>query len=487
MTEKVKKKGLRIIDLIAISFSAIFALDSFAMAAAIGWQSIIFWIILALLFFIPYGLISSELGSTYVDGGINSWVRRVFGTRWAARTSWFYWLNVSIWMSASYIVFAATISYMFFDGTLTIWTQVAIAAGLTILTVLISLLKEEWLRYIPNSSSIAKVIVTLLLVVATIVFLAKGNGVSTPIDDPGMGIVPSWSTGLLFILVIIYNLCGFELGSNQVLSMKNPQKDIPKATLVSGITIVVAYVIGTVAINILVDVSDDFDIANGLIVALGRGLPVWLTNTMGILLIYSLFGTMMTWVIGANLGAVEAAEDDQLPIVFGSKFKPTGQPLGASVLTGAISIVCLLIAGFTSKAGDTETGDLFEALFSFQSVVFLIPYLLIFPSFYMLRKKDKEAERPFTIPGNKYVIFMITFVPFFLIIAALFLLTVGDLIIQPEEGIDWAKSGMKLGFTIGGSLFSILVGEVLIRIAEKNVKKKSERQIKEKEQIQKGA
>ena len=71
-------------------------------------SSITIWIITAIIFFIPYGLISAELGSTYPDdGGIYSWVNRAYGEKTAVMVGWYYWVNVAFWMPAVFIAFAA--------------------------------------------------------------------------------------------------------------------------------------------------------------------------------------------------------------------------------------------------------------------------------------------------------------------------------------------------------------------------------------------
>ena len=70
--------------------------------------------LLAILFFIPYGLISAELGTTYPEqGGIYAWVRDAFGARWGTRVTWLYWLNTAIWNGAILVLFAGVFSQIF--------------------------------------------------------------------------------------------------------------------------------------------------------------------------------------------------------------------------------------------------------------------------------------------------------------------------------------------------------------------------------------
>ncbi len=52
------------------------------------------WVITMTVFFIPYGLITAELGSAWPgEGGIYIWVREAFGPRWGSMAAWLYWIN----------------------------------------------------------------------------------------------------------------------------------------------------------------------------------------------------------------------------------------------------------------------------------------------------------------------------------------------------------------------------------------------------------
>ena len=97
-------KSVSLMKSILFTICSILVLDTFVAPAIIGVSSITIWVITAVVFFIPYGLLSSELGSTYPDdGGICSWVDRAFGERAAVMTGWYYWVNVAFWMPAVFV------------------------------------------------------------------------------------------------------------------------------------------------------------------------------------------------------------------------------------------------------------------------------------------------------------------------------------------------------------------------------------------------
>ena len=72
-TEKPKK--FKMFDAILSVICVVFVAEAAAPVAAIGNAQYFWWIFLILTFLLPYGLIASELGTTYADeGGIYDWI-----------------------------------------------------------------------------------------------------------------------------------------------------------------------------------------------------------------------------------------------------------------------------------------------------------------------------------------------------------------------------------------------------------------------------
>lgn len=68
----------------------VFVAEAAAPVAAIGNSQFFWWLFMIIAFLLPYGLISSELGTTYQgEGGLYDWIHQAFPrTRWGARASW---------------------------------------------------------------------------------------------------------------------------------------------------------------------------------------------------------------------------------------------------------------------------------------------------------------------------------------------------------------------------------------------------------------
>src|SRR5512137_844611 len=230
-TQKGFKKVLKTLDMTLFTVCAIIVIDTLAASASIGASSISWWIITLVLFFIPYGLITAELGSTYQgEGGIYVWIKRAFGEKWGARTTWYYWINVALWMPSVYVLFAGMFSQLFVPD-LPLWAVIAIGILMTWVTVWIGIITLEAGKWVPNVGAFLKVLIMLVIGVGGILFATR-NGVAN--DLSFKAILPSWDAGLAFLPVIVYNFMGFELMSGAAEEMENPGKDILSAILTAG-------------------------------------------------------------------------------------------------------------------------------------------------------------------------------------------------------------------------------------------------------------
>ena len=223
-------------DMTLFTVSAILLLDTLAASASIGVSSITWWVIMGVAFFIPYGLISAELGTTYPEqGGIYSWVRDAFGTRWGTRATWLYWLNTTLWNASVYILFAAVFARMFFPD-LSFGAQLSIAIAMTWLVAIITCLSLHIGKWVPNLCATLKTITFMAIVLGGVAYALK-PGVELANDFSLSAFVPEWGSSTQYVSTVIYGMLGFELMSSASAEMKNPTRDIPRSILSSGLII----------------------------------------------------------------------------------------------------------------------------------------------------------------------------------------------------------------------------------------------------------
>ncbi len=459
MTAETRTKGfkrvLRGLDMTLFSICAIIVLDTLAASASIGASSVSWYIITLLLFFIPYGLITAELGSTYPQqGGIYVWVRRAFGEKWAARTTWYYWINVALWMPSVYVLFAGVFAQLFFPEMSLTWI-IVIGIVMTWITVLIGIITLEIGKWVPNVGAIVKAVIIMVLGIGGVIFALR-NGVANDMSFTAM--LPTWDAGLAFLPVIVYNFLGFELMSGAGEEMKNPGRDVPKAIITAGVLIAFFYLFATVGMLLALPL-DQLGLVSGIVDTLQAVLGSSVIGTVAVIVLgigalYTFFANMVTWTMGANRTAAQAAEEGTLPAIFGRLHPVNKTPVGAYLITGIVSTLVVIVYGLL--AGSNE--DLFWTLFAFSSIVFLLPYLMLYPAFLKLRAADPHARRPYTFPGGKPLAWAASILGLLFILQAIVFF-----IWVPGEPIDWSYAAPILV----GVLVTLVVGEVLLLISRK--------------------
>jgi amino acid transporter len=387
------------LDLVLFTVSAILTIDGLASAASIGFAWIAWWTILMVLFFIPYGLIVAEMGSTWTDeGGPYVWVRAGVGPRAASMTAWLYWINLVYWTPSLLLVFAATFDSIFL-GTGSLALQTAIAFVLTWVTVLIGVVRLRISKWIPNLGALVKAAIFLGLGILGFASLASGRPPAN--EATFQALVPRWDGTIAYLPVLVFNVLGFELMSSAGEEMRNPQRDVPRAILLAGALVSVLYGLGALGILLAVPlerlsvVTGTWDALDVLGKELGSGAE-WVVLALGVGFLYACVANIVTWSLGANRVAAAAARDGLLPRFLGRLHPRFHTPHVVFLWMGIIASA--LLVGNALLAG--STANVFWMLFKLQGVSFLLSYAFVFPAFVRLRYRAAAKERPYRVPGG---------------------------------------------------------------------------------------
>ena len=456
MTEQITHpKTLRQRDMVLFTVSAILLLDTLTAAASVGAPSVFWWLFLGLIFFIPFALICAEMGCAYPEqGGIYAWIRDAFGGRWASRATWCYWVNTAVWMPAIFILFAGVFKQMFFPE-LGLAGQISVGVVLTWLAVLVNVVALDVGKWIPNLGAILKVIIFLAIICGAFAHISE-HGMANPLTLETLK--PDWGNSLQYIPAIIYGMLGFELVSAGSAEMRDPARDVPRAILISGVIIIVLYLLGTIAVLAAIP-AGDINLVEGLIDTLRlffNGSPMGETFVLvlGIGALYTFFSNGVTWALGCNRAAAEAALEGELPRIFALESKSLGTPIGAAVLMGIISTVVLVMYGFL--AGSNE--DLFWSLFAFSAVIFLLPYQGMLLAFVHMRVTDPDHPRPYRVPGSLTLARTCAY-------SCMAILGLSILLFMYTPGSGWEIA------VLAGVVVTLTIGEVVIRFAENHRKR----------------
>ncbi len=400
------EKKFRLIDVVLSVVCVTFTIEAVAPAAAMGNVQFFWWVFLIITFLLPYGLVVAELGTTYdSDGGLYDWVREGLGDTWASRVSWWYWVNFPLWMASLACMFPSIINSVWgveFALPIAILIELGFVWGVTLLAFS-PVSEADWIM---NGGAIIKAFITVVIGGVGIWFgLTKGfaNDMSLSTFLPQLDSLDS----LTYLSIILFNFMGFEVIATFSSSMENPQRDIPKALVVGGITIVAIYITCGIGLGAAIPV-EELSLDSGIVDAVGTMLGVThpLTQVVGFVFLVTLFANMTSWSFGINNVASFAAHQGNMPAPFGRMSEKTGMPNGAAVMTGIIASLVILL-----QIPLGEDAPIFWIFFSMNVVFLLMSYIPMFPAALMLRKHDGGRERVFRAPFEGGVLTLMLIIP----------------------------------------------------------------------------
>lgn len=443
-----KNKKFRLVDAILSVITVVFVAEAAAPAAAIGNSQFFWWIFLIIAFLLPYGLVVSELGTTYDDeGGLYDWVRRAFGDKWGSRVSWYYWINFPLWMASLAFLFPETIS-MITGMEIGLVPSLAIELAFVWIVVFLSFSKVSDSAWILNLAAVLKVGIALVvggLGIWYAVNFGFANDMAPETFLPALD-----SNSLTYLSIILFNFMGFEVITTYVGSMENPNKQIPRAIIAGGIAIAALYLFSSFGIGAAIpamDISLDSGIMDAVGIMAGVGSVLFIV--VGIVFLITLFGNMVSWSFGVNFVADYAAKHGNMPKVFSHENAKTEMPTGAAIVNGVVASLALMLQLIPIPA---ISEGIFWMLFSMNVVFLLISYIPMFPAFLKMRKVDPNRKRVFTFPFKGKLMYVMLAIPAIELVLAIIATIV------PLNGSEEELS--KIPMLIGVIVFVVL-GEVV--------------------------
>jgi amino acid transporter len=386
-------------DLVLFTVCAILTIDTLASSAAMGLAWFSWWVITMTVFFIPYGLITAELGSAWPgEGGVYIWVREAFGPRWGSTVAWMYWICNAYWIPSVYLIFAGTFGQIFLK-THSSWQEAGIAIVMTWLTVAVGIVRLEVSKWVPNLGAVVKALIFLALGVLGLSAIFHSRPPANPFSAAKL--VPKWNDTLAYLPALLYSTFGFELMSSAGGEMRNPKRDVPIVILWSGALIAILYsfaiggILFAVPLEKLSIVTGTWDALAVLGKEWGRAGDT-AVFILGIGFLYACVANVVTWSLGSNRVAAVAAEEGMLPAALGRLHPRFKTPHLAFVAMGVVS-TGLLVGGALLSSSQS---NVFWMTFRLTALCLLLCYLLVFPAFLVLRKKRPDQPRPYRLPGG---------------------------------------------------------------------------------------
>jgi glutamate:GABA antiporter len=446
--------GLR--DLVLFNIVAVLSLRWFATAAAAGPSSISFWVLAALLFFVPQGLAVSHLSSRYPnEGGIYFWTKRQFGEGHGFLCGWCYWVNNILYYPNLLMSTAVVGTYAFGRGGTGLesdWSYVLpatlgalwIAVGLNI----VGLRTGRWLQNLGAVGSYLPGVVLVALGLHAVFTRPPATPMTPATLLPDLG---DWSSLNLWAS-IAFAFAGLELCAVLGDEVKNPKRNLPRSILISAPLIAFLYIAGTLSVLWLIP-TGEVNIVSGFLQALAAGAAdagvalAWLAPAAATLYVIGNVGGVGAWLTGPARVAFVIGLDRYFPPAFG-RVHPRWRTPYVAILTQAVLASLFLLISVLGRGTTVERAYL--VILDTMLLVYFVPYIYLFLCFLADRLRGTE---PATSAGARLKATVIGWSGLALTLLAMFIATV------PPGGTEepWLFR-LKV---IGGAAGFVLLGGVL--------------------------
>jgi amino acid transporter len=394
----MKEKKIKLSSMVFFGLCAVLVLYTIAVSASKGFAGVTIWAIMIPLFLIPNSLIVAELGAGWPEnGGIYVWTKRAFGGFIGSQVSWLYWANTLFSGPLGVVSIAGIFCAYFLPGTMNI-TQMFMVIGIIWFINILGIIDSQVTQKVVSYGGTVLVAILVLFSIGGLVYAAKfgfANELSIASFTPDLRLF------LTFAPVVVFNVLGLELLSSVATRMDKPEKNVPKAILITGFILSALYILGSIAvlavipqgeINTVSGVSDAITI---IIQSLFGEKFAFLSTIIVVAILYNMLSTGIGLALGTSYVISTTGLDSQSKIL-GHYNKKYGTPDYAYIINGVVATIYVLL---TYLGGDSLQ-SIFWVIFSFASMVFLTPYLAMFPAVIKLRYSEADHVRPYKIPGG---------------------------------------------------------------------------------------
>ena len=422
-------KKLTLVPLVLMIFTSIFGFANMPRAFLLmGYAAIPWYLLSAILFFIPYAFMMAEYGSAFKkeSGGMYSWMEKSVGPKYAFVATFMWYASYIIWMvnvaSTLWVPFSNAI--FGYDATAN-WSLFGLSSVQTLgilgvlWIILVTYVGTKGIEKITKATSIGGTAVALLNIVllvggVLVVIMNKGQ-----FEEPVTNVVkaftnspnPAYQTQsdvLSFLTFAIFAFGGLEVLGGLVDQTENAEKTFPKGLILAAIVISVGYTVGIFACGMFTNWNEvlsgqDVNLANvayilmqnlgyqlGIAFGVNQSVALtigsWVARFVGLSMFLALSGAFFTLTYSPLKTLIEGAPKKVWPGKLGET--ENGMPINAMKLQAVIVIFMIIIVSFGGKSAE----KFFALLVLMTNVAMTIPYLFLSSAFPMFKKKQLEGK-----------------------------------------------------------------------------------------------
>lgn len=427
--EPQPKRALGLRDLVLFYVVASLSLRWIPLAAAAGPSSLVIWAVGLIAIFLPLALCVMELSSRYPEeGGMYVWSKHAFGDFSGFITGWSYWMSnlpffpSVLYFAASNALYVGGSKWQGLQGNAAFFIIFS-SAGL-LLALALNIVGLNFGKWLCNIGAIgAWLPVGLLCVVGAIAWHRFGSATSFNAGalkpSLSLGNAGMWAT-------LMFAFAGAESASCMGGEIKEARRTIPPALLIAGILITAGYMLGTVAMLIVLP-HEQLNSMQGILQAISSSAERigWygLGPAVALLICIANLGGGSAFLAAMSRLPFVAGIDRYLPPAFG-RIHPRWRTPHIALIAQALCCALVVLLG---QMGSTVRAA-YEVLVSMSIIIAFVPYLFMFPALIRLQREPAGPEIV-RVPGGKPVATALGIVGFLATCATI----VGSVIPDPSE------------------------------------------------------
>ncbi len=376
-----------------------------------GLSSVTYFIIGALVFFLPTGLVAAELAGGWSErGGIFRWVGEGIGPAWAFVCIFLLWFQTTFNFGVGVASFSATIGFFTPDFD---WAVNFAQHPSNELLIMCCWLGFYWFlcwlatKGVKTFAPLTKygVLVGTFIPLAVIiilffVYVGQGHPIEFMQDPNTNSLIPKWEgmNTLALAAGVFFSFAGIDMNAAHIKEIKDPRKTYPLSIVISMVLALIIFMVGTLIIAAVIP-NDQINVLYTLYATYKT-----LGSTIGIPWLYMVFVYMGLGATIANLVTNLAGPSVMLGNAGRSGFLPkflqnsnkNGMPsrlmyvqLGGMTLVAFIVFLLPNIEGFVVLITQAIT------------ILYMLYYVLMFIAFIRLKYTQPNRPRSFVVPGGK--------------------------------------------------------------------------------------
>lgn len=341
--------------------SGIFLLPS--SLAAYGTIGIVSWIITAIgtvILALVFARLSRLLPRT---GGPYVFCHETYGEFIGFQVAYNYWIALWVGNAAIAVTFVGYMSAFFPQISTSNGLSFGLTVGAVWLITLINIIGIKRAGQVQVLTTILKLVPLILIAIFGLFYVKADNLAQFNVSGQ-----PMFSALTAAATLTMWSFIGFESATVPADNVINPQKNIPRATIIGTLIAAVVYIFTTTCVMGVVPIAELATSTSPFAAAAMQMFGPWAKLLVAGAGAIACFGTLNGWVLMQGQIPLAAAKDNLFPPIF-AKLTKTGTPIVGLVFS-SILITILLIMQYGANMV-----TLFTRIILLATLASLIPYI----------------------------------------------------------------------------------------------------------------